>query len=85
MYTEDGVLSGWLRAAGTLVAAGEPVAEITTEKATFEILAPEAGILHQAAPVGTNLRVQSLMGYILVNGESAPATPQAKAARRRRM
>jgi len=73
MYTEEGVLTAWLRAAGSRVAAGEPVAEITTDKATFEIPAPEAGTLHAVAPVGTALRVESLMGYILQDGEAIPA------------
>lgn len=74
MYTEEGVLSAWLRPAGTRVSLGEPVAEITTEKATFEIPAPEEGVLHPVATVGTTLRVEVLMGYILRDGESAPAS-----------
>jgi pyruvate dehydrogenase E2 component (dihydrolipoamide acetyltransferase) len=72
MYTEEGVLTAWLRPAGTRVGTGEPVAEITTEKATFEIPAPEEGTLHPVAAVGTTLRVESLMGYILHDGEVAP-------------
>lgn len=74
MYTEEGVLTAWLRPAGTRVTPGEPVAEITTEKATFEIPAPEAGILHPVATVGTTLRVEVLMGYILREGEAVPAS-----------
>jgi pyruvate/2-oxoglutarate dehydrogenase complex dihydrolipoamide acyltransferase (E2) component len=84
MYTEEGVLTAWLRAAGSRVAAGEPVAEITTDKATFEIPAPEAGTLHAVAAVGTALRVESLMGYILQDGEAIPDstnTPSASQAR----
>ena len=73
MYTEEGALTAWLRPAGTRVAMGDPVAEITTEKATFEIPAPEEGILHPVATIGTSLRVEALMGYILRSGESAPA------------
>jgi pyruvate/2-oxoglutarate dehydrogenase complex dihydrolipoamide acyltransferase (E2) component len=72
MYTEEGVLTAWLRAAGSRVAVGEPVAEITTEKATFEIPAPEEGTLHVVAAVGTTLRVEALMGYILQDGEALP-------------
>lgn len=72
MYTEEGVLTAWLRPAGTRVALGDPVAEITTEKATFEIPAPEEGILHPVAAVGTTLRVEVLMGYILREGEAVP-------------
>jgi pyruvate dehydrogenase E2 component (dihydrolipoyllysine-residue acetyltransferase) len=78
MYTEEGVLTAWLRAAGAQVAAGEPVAEITTEKATFEIPAPETGILYPAVQVGTSLRVEVLMGYILADGEAAPVSAAAK-------
>lgn len=73
MYTEEGVLTAWLRPAGSRVAMGDPVAEITTEKATFEIPAPEEGVLHPVATIGTSLRVEALMGFILRNGESAPA------------
>ena len=73
MYTEEGVLTAWLRPAGARVGIGDPVAEITTEKATFEIPAPEEGILHPVAAIGTSLRVEALMGYILRNGETAPA------------
>lgn len=78
MYTEEGVLTAWLRPTGTRVALGEPVAEITTEKATFEVAAPEAGILHPLAAVGTALRVEILMGYILSDGEAVPASPAGK-------
>jgi pyruvate dehydrogenase E2 component (dihydrolipoamide acetyltransferase) len=80
MYTEEGVLTAWLRAAGSRVTVGEPVAEITTEKATFEIPAPEEGTLHPVATVGTTLRVEVLMGYILRDGEPVPAATKASPA-----
>ncbi len=73
MYTAEGVLTAWLRTAGSRVSVGDPVAEITTEKATFEIPAPEEGTLHPVAAVGTTLRVEVLMGYILRDGEPVPA------------
>jgi pyruvate dehydrogenase E2 component (dihydrolipoamide acetyltransferase) len=79
MYTEEGVLTAWLRGAGSRVSVGEPVAEITTEKATFEIPAPEEGTLHPVAAVGTTLRVEVLMGYILRDGESIPSAMTASA------
>ncbi len=80
MYTEEGVLTAWLRPAGARVEAGEPIVEITTEKATFEIPAPAGGILHPVAEVGTNLRVEALMGYILGQGERAPVVTIEKTA-----
>src|SRR5258706_4357964 len=79
MYTEEGVLTAWLRTAGSRVTLGEPVAEITTEKATFEIPAPEEGTLHPVAAVGTTLRVEVLMGYILRDGEPVPAATTVSA------
>lgn len=80
MYTEEGVLTAWLRPSGARVAMGEPVAEITTEKATFEIPAPEEGTLHPVAAIGTTLKVEVLMGYILREGEAAPADADEKSA-----
>jgi pyruvate/2-oxoglutarate dehydrogenase complex dihydrolipoamide acyltransferase (E2) component len=77
MYTEEGVLTAWLRAAGSRVTLGDPVAEITTEKATFEIPAPGHGTLHPVAAIGTTLRVESLIGYILQDGESVPSATHA--------
>jgi len=79
MYTEEGVLTAWLRASGSRVTLGDPVAEITTEKATFEIPAPEDGTLHTVAAIGTTLRVESLMGYILQDGETVPSSTNASA------
>jgi len=80
MYTEEGVLTAWLKSAGARVAVGEPVAEITTEKATFEIPAPEEGTLHPVAAIGTTLKVEGLMGYILQEGEAVPAANDQKTA-----
>lgn len=79
MYTEEGVLTAWLRTPGSRVSVGDPIAEITTEKATFEIPAPEEGTLHPVAAVGTTLRVEVLMGYILRDGEPVPTTVTANA------
>src|SRR5260221_11791331 len=85
MYTEEGVLTAWLRAAGSRVTVGEPVAEITTEKTTFEIPAPEEGTLHPVAAVGTTLRVEVLMGYILRDGEPVPTATNLCPASESRM
>jgi pyruvate dehydrogenase E2 component (dihydrolipoamide acetyltransferase) len=75
MFTAEGTLTAWLRPPGAPVAADEPVAEITTEKTTQEIVAPAAGILHQVAAIGTNLPIQGLIGYVLAENEPPPAAP----------
>ena len=72
MYTEEGTLTAWLRLSGERVETGEAIAEITTEKVTFEIPSSTAGILHHVAVVGANLRVEQLLGYILAEGEALP-------------
>lgn len=75
MYTTEGTVTDWLRSPGDQVEAGEQIIEITTEKATYQIEAPEAGVLHPVVEIGTNLAVQALIGYILAPGEDPPATP----------
>lgn len=74
MYTTEGTVTDWLRSPGDKVEAGEQIIEITTEKATYQIEAPEAGVLHTVVDIGTNLPVQALIGYILAPGEAPPAT-----------
>jgi pyruvate dehydrogenase E2 component (dihydrolipoamide acetyltransferase) len=73
MYTAEGTLVAWLRPPGSRVESGEPLIEVTTEKATFEIPAPAAGIVHAVAQEGATLEVQDVMGYILAEGEAPPA------------
>lgn len=76
MYMEEGVLTNWLLPEGACVEAGEPILEITTEKVTFEVPAPAAGVLHRAAEVGASLPVQALLGYILAEGEAIPGASE---------
>ena len=73
MYTADGTLAAWLQADGAAVIEGEAVLEIETEKALQEVPAPASGRLHHALPVGTKLTEQMVIGYVLVEGEQAPA------------
>lgn len=82
MYMEEGVLTGWLRPAGARVETGEPILEITTEKVTFEVQSPAAGILHHVADVGTSLQVEALLGYILAEGEASPGDTKQNLAPR---
>ncbi|MBA2521365.1 MAG: 2-oxo acid dehydrogenase subunit E2, partial [Chloroflexia bacterium] len=57
---EEGTLLRWLKEVGQEVAAGEPLAEIETDKVTIEIEAAEAGVLTKTlvsegdtVPIGT--------------------------------
>jgi len=44
----EGTLVSWLKAEGDAVQAGEPIAEIETDKAIMELEAPEGGVLLKA-------------------------------------
>jgi pyruvate dehydrogenase E2 component (dihydrolipoamide acetyltransferase) len=69
MYTSEGTLVEWLFPDGAEVRMGDPIAAIETEKATNEIPAPASGVLRHAAPVGTLLKEEGVMGYILAGDE----------------
>ena len=72
MYTAEGTLASWLVTGGTHVTAGQAVAEIESDKAVVEIVAPADGVVAPIAEVGTLLKEQGLLGYILGDGEKLP-------------
>jgi pyruvate/2-oxoglutarate dehydrogenase complex dihydrolipoamide acyltransferase (E2) component len=72
MYTAEGTVVRWLKPSGATVAAGEPVLELETEKALADVTAPEAGILYHVVQPGAIVQVESLLGFVLAPGESAP-------------
>src|SRR6476659_5141367 len=80
MYTAEGVLARWLVEPGARVEAGELVAEITTEKASYDLESPASGLLHQVAKVGDPLAIEGLIGFVLDEGEAAPAESPVTAA-----
>ncbi len=43
----EGTVASWLKAAGDVVRAGEPIAEIETDKVTTELTAPVAGTISE--------------------------------------
>jgi pyruvate dehydrogenase E2 component (dihydrolipoamide acetyltransferase) len=72
MYTSEGTLVTWLKPSGARIEAGQIIAEIETEKAVQELPAPAAGVLHHVAAVGTVLKEEALLGYVLAEGEVPP-------------
>ena len=81
MYTTEGTVTGWLKEPGSQVNAGEPLVEVTTEKAVYQVEAPEAGVFHPAAAIGAVIPDQGLIGHILAPGEDPPAAAQPAAPR----
>lgn len=69
MYTAEGTLVNWLHPEGTRVAQGEPILEIETEKAVNQVVAPGSGLLQHRVKVGTLVKEEGLLGYILNDQE----------------
>jgi 2-oxoglutarate dehydrogenase E2 component (dihydrolipoamide succinyltransferase) len=78
-------LSGWKKKDGDQVQMDEVIAELESDKATFELTAEKAGILKTVAKEGDTLAIGAVVGTIEENGamqapvkEAAPVTqPQA--------
>ena len=70
----------WLKKDGEWVERDEVVAELESEKATFEINAEKAGVLRTAAAEGDNLKVGDVAGHIDETAERpADAAPKTVA------
>jgi pyruvate dehydrogenase E2 component (dihydrolipoyllysine-residue acetyltransferase) len=70
---EEGTLGDWLVPIGQAVVAGDPLVEVITDKASFELEAEQDGVLRsQEAPAGSVLPV----GFILaLLGDADEALP----------
>lgn len=80
---EEGTITKWLKREGERVEKGEPVAEVMTDKATFEIESPAGGFLRKILePAGdTPVPVTRVIGYLADRvDEAVPASASAPAA-----
>lgn len=77
-------LSQWLKQDGDYVEMDENIAELESDKATFELPAEKAGILRIIAQEGDTLEIGAVVCTIeegaAPNGDSAPAAAPAKEA-----
>jgi len=78
----EGKVARWLKKEGETIAAGDPLAEIETDKATMELEAVEEGKLRILVPEGTeNVAVNTPIAMVLEEGEAPPAPkPEPKPA-----
>jgi pyruvate dehydrogenase E1 component alpha subunit len=70
---EEATVRRWLVADGDVVAAGQPVVEVETDKATVEIEAPAAGALRIVAEVGAVVPVDGVLAQLEAAVTPAPA------------
>ena len=62
---EMATLAGWAKQVGDVVARGDVIAEIETEKATVEVHALDAGTLVETLhDAGDEVAVGSIIGYL---------------------
>ena len=78
----EGTITKWLKKPGDKVQRDEPLFEISTDKVDAEIPAPASGVLQEIKVTeGTTVGVNTIVGTIAVDGESAAAKPAAAAAK----
>src|ERR1700744_3756101 len=70
-------LSRWIKKDGDSVAMDEVIAELESDKATFELTAEKAGTLKTIAKEGDVLPIGAAVASIS-EGDAAPAAPQSK-------
>lgn len=68
-------IAEWLKADGDTVKKDENVAVIDSEKTTFELPAPEDGVLKILRQAGETIQVGGVVGQIETNGEPAKTEP----------
>lgn len=73
------VLSRWVKNDGDVVEMDEVIAELESDKATFELTAEQAGTLRTVASEGDTLAIGAVVCKI-EDGGAAPAKPAAEAA-----
>ena len=81
---EEGTLSKWLVKEGDMIASGDVIAEIETDKATMEVEAVDEGTIAKLlVPAGTEgVKVNAVIAVLAEEGEDAASVkvPEAKAA-----
>jgi len=77
----EGTITKWLKKPGDKVQRDEPLFEISTDKVDAEIPAPASGVLQDIKVTeGTTVQVNTVVGTIATDGESAAAAAKPVAA-----
>lgn len=63
-------LSKWLKSDGAWVERDEVIAELESEKATFEINAEQSGVLKHLTPEGENIAIGTVIGSLDTNAQA---------------
>jgi 2-oxoglutarate dehydrogenase E2 component (dihydrolipoamide succinyltransferase) len=76
----DARVAKWLKKEGDVVAAGDPLVELETDKIDLEVAAPQAGVLSRIAHQdGDDVKVGEVLGVIDESAAAAAPKPPAPA------
>src|SRR5688500_16966308 len=71
-------IANWLKKDGDSVKVDEVIAELESDKATFELTAQNAGVLKIVKQQGETVPIGEVICEIEPNGQAAPAKPENK-------
>jgi pyruvate/2-oxoglutarate dehydrogenase complex dihydrolipoamide acyltransferase (E2) component len=75
---EEVMLTAWLKKEGDVVQKGEPLAELTTDKAVFDLESPRSGVLRKIfAPEKSTLPVGYIVALIAGPSDKLPDVTKA--------
>src|SRR5512134_1523931 len=77
----DARVAKWLRKQGDVVAAGDPLVELETDKIDVEVSAPQAGVLSRIdRHDGDDVKVGEVLGVIDEGASAGASAPEAASA-----
>ena len=76
---KTGTVVQWFKKEGETVQKGEPLVEVLSEKVTYDVEAPESGVLRKILAIeGTDVPVAQTIGIIAASDEQIPETEVAE-------
>ena len=79
MDMSSGRIAAWHVAPGGVVAKGDPLFDIETDKAAMEVEAPESGVLHGPVGTGVDVPIGQTVAWLYAEGEEIAVQPDAEA------
>jgi pyruvate/2-oxoglutarate dehydrogenase complex dihydrolipoamide acyltransferase (E2) component/uncharacterized OsmC-like protein len=80
---EFGTIAEWLAADGAMVRAGDSIASVESDKATFEIEAAETGVIRHLAAAGDEIQVGERFATIAQAADAGPIGPDRSPSKTR--
>jgi pyruvate dehydrogenase E2 component (dihydrolipoamide acetyltransferase) len=72
---KEGTVGKWYKKQGDTITKGEPIVEIISEKATYDLEAPATGTLNKIlVEAGVDAQVDTVLAYITAPDETIPET-----------